>query len=266
MIEEHIRKSHEVAEKFQRVSLKEMDSVTLMNRTDTKFVFNVMQLPAIFEDALCKYKILEIQQHVGQKYETVYFDTKDFDMFKAHQSGQLNRYKIRRREYTLSGSNFLEVKFKSNKGRTIKKRINKDRQDIHFDEDTVEFLDKHSMFSTDNLEEKLTNSFTRFMLVNITAKERITIDVDLSFKNEIKSVHLPFLGIAEVKQEGFSMSSDFIQILKKHGIISTSMSKYCVGAVLLFPQLKYNRFKPKMLTLNKLSNGSHNFKFFNSFK
>jgi len=260
----HIQKSFAIAENLQRVSLEEMDSVQLMNRTDTKFIFNVEKLPAILEDAKSLYKILEIKGQVGQKYETVYFDTRTFDMFKAHQSGHLNRYKIRRREYTLSGSNFFEVKFKSNKGRTVKKRIDKMSEDAHFDDMTSAFLGKHTDFNAEDLEPKLTNSFTRFMLVNIQAKERVTIDVDLQFRNNEKNVGLPFLGIVEVKQEGFSMSSNFIQLLKRHGIKLTSMSKYCVGAIMLYPELKHNRFKPKLLTLKKLSNDSKFFKFFAS--
>ena len=40
-----------------------------------------------------------------------------------HQNKKLNRYKIRQREYLISDISFFEIKFKSNKGRTIKKRI-----------------------------------------------------------------------------------------------------------------------------------------------
>lgn len=264
MIEQHIEQAHSAAKELDRVSLKEMDAVKLMNRTDTKFVFNVEKLAAILHDAKSLYKILEIKGEVGQKYETVYFDTHDFDMFKAHQSGHLNRFKIRRREYKLSNSNFFEIKFKSNKGRTVKKRIDKMSEDAHFDDMTSNFLEGNSQFDSSQLEAKLTNSFTRFMLVNIKAKERITIDINLGFRNDEKSVSLPFLCIAEVKQEGFSMSSDFIQLLKRHSIISTSMSKYCVGAILLNPTLKHNRFKPKLLTLKKLSNDSKYSKLFTS--
>lgn len=251
----HIDDVHEVAKKFERISLKEMDTVRLMNRTDTKFAFNIEKLKAVLEDAVPMYRILEIENSIGQLYHSTYFDTLDFEMFRAHQTGRTNRFKIRRREYTLSGSNFLEVKQKV-KGRTTKTRIMKALSDEHFDENSVRFLGKTTQFDIAKLEVKLKNSFVRFMLVNTFAKERITIDVDLSYANEHKTVGLPFLCIVEVKQEGFSRSSAFIQLLKRHGICETSISKYCVGTILLYPQIKHNRFKPKMLTLKKISNDS----------
>lgn len=253
--QQHINRALEVAKKFERISLKEMDSVELMNRTDTKFAFNIEKLSSIFEDALPMYRILEIENQVGQPYESTYFDTCDFEMFRAHQSGRTNRFKIRRREYMLTGTNFLEVKQKV-KGRTEKSRIKKKLEDEHFDENTSNFVCSVTQLDTSSLEPKLKNSFLRFMLVNTIAKERITVDVDLAFSNDVQQVRLPFLCIVEVKQEGFSRSSAFIQLLKHHGVCEGSISKYCVGTVLLYPQLKHNRFKPKMLTLKKISNDS----------
>lgn len=253
--QKHIDRAAEVAKRFERISLKEMDSVQLMNRTDTKYAFNVEKLSLLFEDALPMYRILEIENQVGQPYESTYFDTNDFEMFRAHQCGRTTRFKIRRREYMLTGTNFLEIKLKV-KGRTEKSRIKKKIEDEHFDENTSSFVCELTHLNPANLEPKLKNSFLRFMLVNTEATERITIDVDLSFSNDTQQVRLPFLCIVEVKQEGFSRSSAFIQLLKQHGICEGSISKYCVGTVLLYPQLKHNRFKPKMLTLKKISNDS----------
>lgn len=253
--QQNISRAVKIAEGFERISLKEMDAVELMNRTDTKFAFNVAKLYALLEDALPMYRILEIKGEVVQPYESTYFDTVDFGMFCDHHCGKSNRYKVRRREYMLSGSNFLEVKQKV-KGRTAKSRIKKDTEDDSLDAKSIDFLSAKTNLCVADLEPKLKNSFRRFMLVNTAAKERITIDVDLAFGNDVQKVNLPFLCIAEVKQEGFSRSSAFIQLLKRHGISEGSVSKYCIGAMLLYPHLKYNRFKPKLLTLKKISNDS----------
>ena len=43
-------------------------------------------------------------------------------MFHNHHNGKLNRYKIRFRDYINTKNSFLEVKFKTNKGETIKSR------------------------------------------------------------------------------------------------------------------------------------------------
>ena len=100
-----------------------MDSVKLMDRTDTKFVFNIDILPAVLNEAKVFYKILDVEGNRISRYKTLYFDTQDFDLYNKHHSGKLNRYKVRHRTYVESSLGFLEVKFKNNKGRTLKTRI-----------------------------------------------------------------------------------------------------------------------------------------------
>lgn len=248
-----------IVQKFDPVHLEEMDGVKLMNRTDTKFVFPIKKFPQILSDALPFYKVLEIENTRTLKYETDYFDTDSFEMYIKHHNGKLNRYKVRRREYKIDGIKFLEVKFKNNKGRTMKKRIMTEPSEVDFGTESAEFLKKTCPFSPESLKHKLTNSFTRITLANKSAKERITLDMNLGFKNEEIDFNLPFFVIAEVKQEGFSMSSDFIQLLKKYSITPTGMSKYCIGTALLNPSIKQNRFKEKLLNLKKISGNDSSF-------
>jgi len=248
-----------VVQQFEPIHLDEMDEVKLMNRTDTKFVFRIDLFPEILREALSNYKALEIHDTRMLGYQTDYFDTPDFEMYTKHHNGKLNRYKIRRREYLIDGINFLEVKFKTNKGRTVKKRIMAEAGETVFKDKTKKFLSDTSPFNPDCLEKKLTNSFTRITLAHKTDKERITLDLNLGFDKPGTSYILPFMVIAEVKQEGYSMNSTFIRLLKKHHITPTGMSKYCIGTVLLNPELKRNRFKQKLLTLKKLSGNDSSF-------
>ena len=44
-------------------------------------------------------------------------------LYHDHHNGKLNRYKVRRRRYIDTDTEFLEVKLKNNKKRTIKSRI-----------------------------------------------------------------------------------------------------------------------------------------------
>ena len=99
----------------------------------------------------------------------------------------------------------------------------------------------------------LWNDFTRLTLVSRTSQERLTIDLNLSFESTSKK-ELNYLVIAEVKREGNS-PSEFIKIIKDKHIRQGSMSKYCIGSVLLQKKLKYNNFKPQLLAINKLSHG-----------
>ena len=103
-----------VSDKFQLfdpITLKEMDGVKLMDRTDTKFTFNISNLPSILEAAKAHYRILDIEGNRISRYKTLYFDTDDFNLYNEHHCGKLNRYKIRHRTYVESNLGFLEVKF-----------------------------------------------------------------------------------------------------------------------------------------------------------
>ena len=87
-----------------------MSGISLMNRTDTKFVAGIERVRELLFMAKNDYFV---QQTGGMRilsYYSVYFDTKTFDMYVAHQNGKLNRQKIRIRSYVDSGDNFLEVK------------------------------------------------------------------------------------------------------------------------------------------------------------
>jgi hypothetical protein len=237
---------------FIPTSLEEMDDVKLLNRVDTKFVCSISKLTEILKDLSEFYKVLEIKDQRIMSYRTKYYDTSDFKMFYEHQNGKLNRYKVREREYINSDLNFLEIKFKNNKSRTFNFRIMRPNNFNRFSNDEIDFLDYKLPFCSEELEVKLHNTFRRITLCNHA--ERITIDFKLKFEddNGSKSV-LPFLAIIEVKQDIYSVNSDVIKILKKHGVRSNSFSKYCIGTTLVYPQLKSNRLKSKMLLINKIS-------------
>ena len=239
-------------QKFEPITLAEMDGVSLMNRTDTKFVFELELLPKILEAVQPFYRSLEIKGNRFSKYKTDYFDTLDYFMYIAHQNGKQNRYKVRYREYVGSDLSFLEVKFKNNKGKTQKSRIKSwvDMDDFK-GEDTA-FLSEATPFSTNNLMHVLTNEFSRITLVSRTDKERLTIDFSLSFVKGETAKNLDNLVIAEVKQEKVNRDSKVMKVLKEYGIRQASFSKYASGTALLNPQLKYNKFKSNMLYLNDI--------------
>ena len=98
----------------------------------------------------------------------------------------------------------------------------------------------------------------------VTAKILKNKSLNLGFKKEDKTIGVPGLIIAEVKQERYNRDSPFIQAMKRSRIQPMRISKYCIGSVLLNnstknnlfkEQFKYNRFKPKILTLNKIEYG-----------
>ena len=95
-------------------------------------------------------------------------------------------------------------------------------------------------------------NFSRITLVHKTKKERLTIDINLTFENEKISGDFKQIVIAEVKQEKMSRSSDFMKIAKEISILPIRLSKYCMTTLQLNPNVKQNRFKEKLLFINKL--------------
>lgn len=230
-----------------------MDGVQLMNRTDTKFMFHTGQLNEILPDLARSYKTLEVEGVRQSRYETLYYDTDDFYHFTQHQNGKRHRYKIRKREYVESHITFLEVKEKNNKGRTSKSRIKLQEMIPVIDERGEHFISEKAQ-SANGLEPKIWNSYSRTTLVDTVAGERVTLDSDLAFYFEGQRLELPGFVIAEVKQDGENRHSLFMQHMKKRLLRPEGISKYCLGVALLYPHVKSNNFKEKILRINKIRN------------
>lgn len=234
------------------IRLEEMSRVKLMNRTDTKFWFHASRLQEILQIIKDDYFVLKIGGQAELPYATTYYDTSGNKMYCAHHNGKLNRYKIRRRSYVISGISFLEIKFKSNKGRTIKKRISTEFGETFFTPKENEFLSQYIPFSCDDLHPSLSNNFTRLTLVNKNFQERCTIDLNLSFKNARKQVSLDNLVIVEIKSEGNPTNSPLARTLRDQRIKSSGFSKYCVGRTVTDSSLKRNAFKEKIRSIEKI--------------
>ena len=141
----------ELLKPFETITLEEMKSVKLMNRTDTKFVTNTSKLYQLLKMAQQDYYVQVIDGERNLDYDTTYFDTTAFDMYNMHQSGHLNRQKIRFRTYCINHLQFMEVKTKNNHGRTKKKRIEVSDMDLN-DEEKRQFLHKHLRYDVEKLQ------------------------------------------------------------------------------------------------------------------
>ena len=236
---------------FTSISLDEMDGVKLMNRTDTKFAFKSDTLPLLLKKILPFYRVLAINDSCIQDYKSLYFDTQDRKFYLDHHNRRVNRNKIRFREYVGSNLTFLEIKTKTNKGKTIKKRIKVDEISDKLTLRQEEYINK-IIGKNLNVEAKQWINFSRITLVHKTQKERLTIDLNLTFENKERSGNLKQIAIAEVKQERMSRSSDFMRIAKELFISPIRISKYCMSTLELNPNLKQNRFKEKKRFINKL--------------
>ena len=237
--------------KFETITLSEMDDVKLMSRTDTKFVFNFSRLLEFLEKLSQFYRVMEIDGERLHHYKSLYFDTEDRKFYIEHHNRRVNRNKIRFREYVGSGLTFLEIKLKNNKGKTIKKRIKVDSISEEITEQQQKYIDKIVGYPIEVSAKQWIN-FSRVTFVHKTQKERLTMDVNLTFNNKKDEGDLKNIVIAEVKQERMSRSSDFMRVAKEMSILPMRLSKYCMSTLSLNPKLKKNRFKEKSLFINKL--------------
>jgi hypothetical protein len=235
-------------ELFDPVSLEDMNSVSLMKRTDTKFLVNKQQLPAILEEASQQYRILSIDNERLMSYKTQYYDTPNMAFYHRHHNKRSTRTKVRIRQYIESNLLFLEVKLKNNKGKTNKSRIQLDNWTDTLGTKELQFIADTSGHHYD-LSPTIVNEFNRFTLVDHHMRERATIDLNLRFNNEEFDEDLV---IVELKQERLSRQSPMFQILKKNRVYPKSMSKYCIGVAAHFPNLKQNNFKPRFRAIEKL--------------
>lgn len=167
------------------ITLEEMSSIRLMNRTDTKFVTNIATLEHLLGMAEGQYYAQEICGHRISPYKTTYWDAPDsHEMFRSHQCGHSPRTKVRVRTYVDTQQTFLEIKHKDNHGKTRKKRVAVPSLDaVIKDGAGEEFLEEVSGYSFADIKPTLGNRFKRITLVNFDKTERLTIDFDLSFYN-----------------------------------------------------------------------------------
>lgn len=248
-------KINELLEHLEPITLEQMSSIRLMNRTDTKFVTSKEKLVELLQLAQGKYYA---QFHNGSKianYMTTYWDTDDFHFFMEHHNGRAPRQKVRVRTYLDSDITFLEIKTKNNHGRTKKKRVEVPSQAITGENGNEEFLQGLVHMGMDDIHPTVRNQFHRITLVNYGKTERLTIDYDVNFHNEETQMdaNVGPLVIIELKRDG-NVYSPILAILRQLRIQPSGFSKYCIGSVMTNKGLKQNNFKQKLVTLSKLAN------------
>lgn len=241
--------------RFEPISLAEMDDVKLQDRVDTKYVFAEQRLPEVLEAMLPHYRLLEVEGVRGTAYRSLYFDTVDLQHYQAHHNKRTFRSKVRFREYIGSGLVFLEVKRKTGRGRTDKKRIRVDAIPDELSPEQQAFVSRASK-SDVPLHATLWNHFTRYTFVNKTTPERLTMDVALRYSTTGDTHELGSVVIAELKQERADRTSPFVRIMRERVFAASGMSKYCVGLLLLGHKVKHNAFKAVLLKLEKLRNAA----------
>lgn len=267
------------------IDLDRIAAVRLMNRVDTKFLADERQCMRLLEEAADRYYVQAIGTVRACRYSTLYYDTPQWEMYHLHHNRRLTRQKVRTRTYVETGVSFLEVKNKSNKGRTRKLRMRIGGgifATAPSDAEAAAFLRQKSSYAPDTLTPSLATRFVRVTLVNRAMTERLTIDFDLHFTNvragagEAErgaaaasggagaerhrdangTASLGGLAIIELKQDT-TAPSPMKEILTRLRIKPFKISKYCIGEALTNPHVKRNRFKAKLRAIDKMSRNAN---------
>ncbi|MBA4154690.1 polyphosphate polymerase domain-containing protein [Flavobacterium sp.] len=235
-------------------TLSELDSVSLQNRIDSKYILNEKEMVNLLPCLIENYKILTIKDERIFSYENNYFDTSDYLFFKDHHNGYANRIKVRSRRYVESDLCFFEIKKKEKVNRTNKHRESLVSLVSDINEEKRELIQSFTRKELIDLQLILKNNFKRITLVNNEFTERVTIDFKIHFADDTNEVNFEGITVVEIKQSKSSQASPLVSFLKESNTREQSFSKYIFGVISLKPEIKKNNFLPILKNINKIKN------------
>lgn len=244
---------------FQPHSLFDQNTAALMDRIDSKFLLPMNLFTPLMQSIAKDYTILNAHGRRLFNYQTTYFDNEKRQFYLDHHNGKLNRYKVRFRRYVESDMGYMEIKFKNNQKRTIKRRI--PMNCISPDQVGAQDFVERTLGYSVKLEPVLLVNYQRITLLNKHDVERITLDLNLSFHNPIngeQSIQNKTF-IVEIKQERKPIQSSCRKLIKSLQHREIDFSKYCIGSALTEienskkQKLKTNRFKTSLCKLKQLN-------------
>lgn len=245
-----------VLARFEKRSLKDISSVSLLNRVDNKYTLSREMLETLLERLEESHAVVEIDELRLLPYKTLYYDTEDLRCYRHHHNGRRNRFKFRTREYLSSSLVFNEIKRKSNVGKTFKSRIRRSLFTHEMDQRFRSFAGEISGEERSYLPQ-LFVEYNRITLVDKGFTERLTIDTDLrvtDYRDPERSRTFRNLVIVESKRERGVRSSPSMDTLRELRCKPRGFSKYCVGIALLREDVKKNLFKEYLRFIEKMEN------------
>lgn len=201
----------------------------LLDRVDRKFTTSVDVVSEFLRGLRDDYHILAAGNTGWARYETCYFDTPTLYTFSEHVRGRRPRYKVRIRHHVDRERSFLEIKRKTNGGKTEKARRDRAFRDTSLSEDDRAFIRENSGLPVELLCPAVWTNFRRATFVGVNTNERITVDVGLSFMKEGAPEQAVSFGIIELKQPRITHSTPAMQLLRRLSVREQSLSKYCAG-------------------------------------
>ncbi|CAN0656896.1 VTC domain-containing protein (plasmid) [Nitratireductor aquimarinus] len=243
---------------FRPISLEGLNGkAAMLERLDNKYIVPANRLrPALhaFSDL---FDVLEIDGIRAFTYATRYYDDDDLRSYYDHHQGRRKRCKVRVRDYVDTGLSYLEVKLKSKRQITVKKRLKLQEPGSGLDHSGESFIDTCHREIYDSpfdrpLAPVIEMQYMRITLVAKEGGERMTIDTELSFKaGDVRRLVRPDISIVETKSaRGNGIADAIFRGLHVHP--TKRCSKYCVGMAATGQVERHNRFLPALRRLQLL--------------
>jgi len=228
-----------------------IEARSLQQRVDRKYLLAASDITSVLARLQQSHCVVRAGEHGWARYDSIYFDTPDRDLYHAHRCGRRPRYKVRIRHHVDRALSFLEIKRKDRSGRTTKHRLA-----LPYRHDTLgphekTFIDAHAALNSTPLLPRVAISFQRLTLVGSAINERVTLDRDLMLGAGTGVEPLGRVVIAEVKQSHYLNHSGAVAGFRHIHAREVALSKYCLATLLVAP-VPANVFKPALRALDRL--------------
>jgi hypothetical protein len=215
----------------------------ITDRIDCKYIVPEPDLLALLSENGNRWVVEVVDGRSDQRYETLYFDTRDLAFFHAARGQRPDRYKVRVRRYADTDDAFLEVKHRDAVG-----RMHKEREPYSTFDAAKPFLRTHLGSAAAMLTELVPTAVTAYSRRALVLEkgQRATIDSDLRLGSEDQFTHR-FGGhqgsvvIVETKATGNAPTS-LDRALWARGHRPMPVSKYALAIAAVVPGVALNRW------------------------
>ena len=232
------------AARFAPIGLDELNArAAMLSRVDNKYIIDAPTVSALFERLEDDFLVLEIDGRRLFTYHTVYFDSEELDLYRAHLQRRRRRFKCRSRRYVDTGRHVFELKLKGLRGRTVKHQLPIDGSGHGvMTADAKEFADRvlretYGCGLERPLEPVLPMTYQRLTLAAQAGAERVTCDFSLDFGTARLAE-----GHAIIESKSANGRGAVDRHLRRLGARPVSCSKYCAGIGLTREGVRANPF------------------------
>lgn len=236
-------------------TLDEIRNISVASqRYDSKYIISKDLLMNFLKNLDDDWYILKVSSKFQFAYKTMYFDTKNFDLYNDHKKAKRKRVKIRIRQYS-DKERFLELKLKLSQNYTKKIRwpYNVTNSEIELDkfyQDKIlsNLIEYKYDLELAKLSVKLSTNYRRITLYNFNTAEKITIDrmFFVERKGLIFNIcnHNSILEVKSSKPTN-SLQKKFKKIFRQN----MPITKYGIGVSLVYPELGKGPWLPTLKAL-----------------